>query len=271
MWCSAGSRPSLVDVVFEYNDPNGIRSEYSSPELTGVTFQRNWGSGMSCRAGAPVLTDVVFQGNHGSGLSLVYGADAVLTDVVFWENGSLNSAGGLYCFHSSPSVSGCTFYRNGSGMWGGGMRIHGDTSAPIVRNCTFFGNDAVVGGGAIHGEGSPVFERLIIAWNDGPEPFDWFGDCPALACCDIYGNAGGDWVGCISDQLGVNGNFSACPSFCNAAGGDFRLCDQSPCLPGNHPYGYDCGIIGAWGEGCICGPSRVETTTWGAVKSLYRQ
>ena len=25
---------------------------------------------------------------------------------------------------------------------------------------------------------------------------------------------------------------------------------NSPCLPGNHPDGYDCGLIGALGEGC---------------------
>ena len=270
MWCHAGSRPSLVGVVFEFNDPRGVYSHYSSPELVNVTFRGNWDGGMGCRGGNPVLTDVLFQGNHGSGLSLIYGADAILTNVVFSENGSLNSAGGLYCFHSSPSVSWCTFYRNGSGAWGGGMRIHGDTSAPIVRNCTFFGNSAVIGGSAIHGEGSPVFERLIIAWNDGPEPFYWFGDCPSLMCCDIYGNAGGDWVGCISGQNGVNGNFSACPSFCNAGDGDFHLCDESPCLPGNHPDGTDCGLIGVSAEGCNCGPSRAETTTWGGIKSLYR-
>ena len=49
-----------------------------------------------------------------------------------------------------------------------------------------------------------------------------------------------------------------------------RLCDGSPCLPGNHPDGYDCGLIGAWGEGCSCGPNRRQPTTWGSIKSTYR-
>jgi hypothetical protein len=31
---------------------------------------------------------------------------------------------------------------------------------------------------------------------------------------------------------------------------DYRLEPGSPCLPGNHPYGYDCGLIGAHGIGC---------------------
>jgi len=91
-----------------------------------------------------------------------------------------------------------------------------------------------------------------------------------LTCCDIYGNAGGDWVGCIADQLGINGNFSACPSFCDAPGGNFQLCDESPCAPGNHPDGIDCGLIGALDVGCVCGPSASEPTTWGAIKSIYK-
>jgi hypothetical protein len=41
-------------------------------------------------------------------------------------------------------------------------------------------------------------------------------------------------------------------------------------LPGNHPDGYDCGLIGALGQGCICGPSPTVGTTWGAIKSIYR-
>jgi hypothetical protein len=93
-----------------------------------------------------------------------------------------------------------------------------------------------------------------------------------LNCCDVWGNAGGDWEGEVADQLGTNGNFSACPAFCNIAlpPYDLQLCDESPCMPGNHPDGYDCGLIGAWEEGCICGPTRIEATTWGAIKSMYR-
>lgn len=28
----------------------------------------------------------------------------------------------------------------------------------------------------------------------------------AATCCDFYGNAGGDWVGCVAGMNGVNGN-----------------------------------------------------------------
>jgi hypothetical protein len=70
---------------------------------------------------------------------------------------------------------------------------------------------------------------------------------PLFSCCDIYGNEGGDWTGGISDQLGVNGNFSEAPLFCDPGVADFRLHADSPCLPGAAP---ECGLIGAWPIGC---------------------
>ena len=84
----------------------------------------------------------------------------------------------------------------------------------------------------------------------------------------LHGNAGGDWIGGIAGQLGVSGNFSADPLFCDPDNGDFTLSSQSPCLPGNHPDGADCGLIGALGQGCD--PVSVEPETWAGIKSRYR-
>jgi hypothetical protein len=83
---------------------------------------------------------------------------------------------------------------------------------------------------------------------------------------------GGDYGDCLAVMLGVNGNFSADPEFC---GGDIEpydlsLCCSSPCLPGSNPYRTPCGLVGALGEGCTCGASRVRPTTWGGIKALYR-
>ena len=65
-----------------------------------------------------------------------------------------------------------------------------------------------------------------------------------------YGNSGGDWVGCIADQDGINGNFCEDPLFCDPTSGDFTLDRSSSCLPGNHPSGEDCGLIGALEQAC---------------------
>jgi hypothetical protein len=89
-----------------------------------------------------------------------------------------------------------------------------------------------------------------------------------LACSDVYGNAGGDWIGCIADQAMNAGNFSADPVSCDPQAGDLSLADNSPCLPGNHPNGADCGLIGALGEGCFP-PVPTAAVSWGDIKARY--
>jgi hypothetical protein len=73
-----------------------------------------------------------------------------------------------------------------------------------------------------------------------------------LTCCDVYGNEGGDWVGCIADQYGIDGNISEDPFFCE---GSLYLSSDSPCL-----YG-PCGQIGAHGQGCFGPHPRIASIT----------
>jgi hypothetical protein len=89
-----------------------------------------------------------------------------------------------------------------------------------------------------------------------------------LRCCDVYGNAGGDWGPETGGQLGQEGNISVDPFFCDLAHGDFSLAADSPCLPGNHPTGYNCGLIGALGQGC--GPIALLPESWARTKVRYR-
>ena len=88
----------------------------------------------------------------------------------------------------------------------------------------------------------------------------------SLQCNDSWGNPGGNWVG-MPDPTGVDGNISADPLFCDAGDGDLGLAADSPCLPGHHPYGYDCGVIGAYGQECgtSTGVAEIPATrsTWG--------
>lgn len=183
------------------------------------------------------------------------------------------SYGGGICLDvASPTLENCVFASNEAGF-GGGLCCFVGSDAELI-NCTFYGNVGYYGGGGIHciEWSMPVVQNTIIAYSPSGAAVicedEFF--MPILSCCDLFGNSGGDWVGRVADQAGLSGNFSVCPSFCDAESGDFRLCDESPCLPGNHPYGYDCGLIGAWGQGCVCGPSFTEPTTWGAIKSIYR-
>ena len=135
--------------------------------------------------------------------------------------------------------------------------------------CTFYGNVAGWGGSAIWSNSShtALIDNTVIAGGLGAEPIDCSGfPPPVLSCCDIHGNAGGDWIGCIADQLGIGGNISEDPRFGDLANEDYTLADDSPCAEENNA---ECGQIGAWPIGCSH-PVPVEMTTIGRIKSGFR-
>jgi hypothetical protein len=77
-----------------------------------------------------------------------------------------------------------------------------------------------------------------------------------LSYCDVFGNYGGDWVGCIEDQLGVRGNISVNPNYRNNAQRDFRLksvacgySSNSPCIDAGDPNILDSLLDCDWGLG----------------------
>ena len=141
------------------------------------------------------------------------------------------------------SIRGCTLYRNAAGQAGGGFAF-ANLAGPLTIENTIIA--CCESGGAIYSDNCNL--RVL--------------------CSDLCNNTGGDWVDCIADQYGVNGNFSADPRFCDVLDDDFTLEGHSPCLPGEHPHGYDCGLIGALGYGCG-DPTASVPTTWGAVKAQH--
>jgi hypothetical protein len=173
--------------------------------------------------------------------------------------------------HSTPSVTECLFVEN-SASQGGGVSLYG--VSPTISSSTFFDNSAPSGGGILCYEfASPRVENCVIAFSTQGEAFHCLDPRHSsflLSCCDLYGNAGGDWVGVrLEDQLGINGNISADPLFCNADAGDFYLGEASPCAPAHNP---ECGLIGAWRVGCTIASvsGKIETITWSGIKAMYR-
>jgi hypothetical protein len=256
-----------------YCDSLEARTVISGFTLTGglATGPGARGGGMNIRCGSPTISECVFLDNTaevGGGI-YVKGGAARFVGCLFSANAAGNGAA-AYCESCSVVMSNCTFTGNEA-------RFHGTVlcsgGSPHFARCTLHGNLALAGGGVYVVETSSVeLSRTIIAYSMGGGAVTCAGpgDIPSLTCRDIFGNTSGDWEGCIEDQYAQDGNFSACPSFCHAHAGDFHLCQDSPCLPGNHPEGYVCGLVGAWGQGCTCGPSRAGVTTWGGIKSLYR-
>jgi hypothetical protein len=306
--CFQGA-PSLTGCVFQANSGHyggGIYwGDSSTPRLNSCSFSDNSavanGGGISLVGSSGTVTACVFSCNsapQGSAMNMTDYAAPKISGCSFVGNSG--GAGGAVrlSYFSSPRIEYCVFQENTARN---GAALDSDSSTPRIRYSIFAGNSADETGGAIrfnyagdafsadhltlfgnhagdHGSGifcssnADVYvSNSILAYGTGAEAvYCRFGGRVTLNCCDVCCNAGGNWIECISGQYGINGNIMACPSFCDARSGDFHLCDESPCLPGNHPHGYDCGLIGAWGEGCTCGPSRIQVTTWGMLKRMHR-
>lgn len=167
------------------------------------------------------------------------------------KNHASSYGGGILCSDCSPLITGNLITNNTSGItcW---------SASPYIINNTIAFNTARAGGGIyIDLDSSPLIEKNIIAFN----MFDCDpGQCAGggiytenpdveISCNDVYGNDGGDYIG-IPDQTGINGNFSNDPIFCDAENGIYTIHLFSPCMPQNHPYGGECGLIGAFDSDC---------------------
>ena len=282
LYCS-GASPTLTNVTFSHNQAGwggGMASgSYSSPVLTDVTFSYNQasfdGGGMYCDASSPTLTNVTFSDNEawcaGGGIYCI-GA-ATLTGCTFSYNQASFDGGGMYCWFGYPEVvlANCTFSGNSADR-GGGVSCVYNTNATLV-SCTLAGNSAMHGGGIRLQTPDPecpsyaTLTNCIIAFSTSGQAISCYESGATLMCSDLYGNGGGDWVGYIADQYGINGNLSEDPLFCGGHDPEERyaLHSNSPCAPENSP---ECGLIGAWGVGC---PSTaVEEVSWGVIKAMFR-
>jgi predicted outer membrane repeat protein len=208
----------------------------------------------------------------------------------FFRNQS-RFGGAIFSTTGSPQISGSIFAENRAAVQGGAIVC---ITGAAISNCTFALNGAPAGGGAIfYGSPDPTtgfpsagfilsVSNSIIAFSQGSHPVS----CEDTAlmeflCCDIYGNAAGDWVGCLTGLDTENGNISQNPLFCGLEFADlqlfgdrFTLAPKSPCLPSKN-----CELIGARGqEDCIpqpgsggsTGAEDLESATWGRIKSTYR-
>jgi hypothetical protein len=263
---------TITGAHLEISAGSGVYCHGASPTVRDCVFRDNYcfwfGAGIHCANGSPLIEGCLFEDNSAgsaAGVSVGWGSSPTIRGCLFRRNSVRLFGGGARFFDCAALVERCTFVSNDSAFWGGGLASSG--SSVTVRSCTFDGNIAVHGSAVYSQAGSAIsLERSIVTSGTGGAALDC--DETGLAdasCSDIWGNAGGDWTGCIADQFGINGNFSADPMFCDPDDDNFMLDVMSPCAPDHN----DCGVlIGAYPVGC--GASPVEATSWGRVKAMYR-
>lgn len=285
------STPTITNCLFSENKAvlgGGIFIWDASPTLMSCMFSQNMaytpsgfgggeGGGAYCYESSVTFGGCIFSENTsavGGGLSCAK-SSLTIEACVFRGNATLDSydggmGGGIYCFQTPLTLMASTFFENTAGKYGGAAAFESSSPSELM-NCTFSRNGAVFRAGGIYctSDSPAAIDHCIIVFSSQGEAIYPSAEHsnPTLTCCDIYGNAGGDWVGGFEDQLDTNGNFSEDPRFCDIYTGDLRLCANSSCLPENNTCEE---LIGA--EGKACGPCETPTLTvsWGQIKAKFR-
>jgi len=158
--------------------------------------------------------------------------------------------GAVYLSSASPTFRHCIFTHNTAAVGGA---IYAIQSSPTFINCDFVNNTGDEGAAIFAFSGSKIdLENSIIAYSSGGVATMCSGGASdiTLYCSDVFGNGGGDWVGCLVGQQWGNDNFSADALFCNPTAGRYGIAEESsPCLPANNACGE---LVGALDFGCSC-------------------
>jgi hypothetical protein len=231
----SGSRRQCV---FQGNTTGGSGGgSNGSGELIDCRFIDNHAGNLGGGAnGAGTAVRCEFSGNsaanRGGGFARSAFPSYTIEDCRFSDNYA-PEGGGMFLYSVDPSsVTGCTFERNTGFHQGGAAVIRGpaDEPAPVTfSGCTLVGNGSPLGAGGLNLWIPVEIENTIIAFGTEGEAISCTDiGVGVVSCTDIFGNAAGDWTGCVADQLGIQGNFSANPLFCNVGTGDYTLAEASP-------------------------------------------
>lgn len=256
------------------SDPGGRALSLSGGSATVLrtTFLDNHsasgGTGISSSASDLLVEDCTFQDCSSSYGSCTVIARGTIRRSRFIRHHAGNSGGVLSCGAGPVLLEECVFIgsRNAvnASRTGATVRVVGSAD---IRQCSFVGT--TLGGDlALEPGSTAVMANTIVAFSIAPSPRVLCSESPPnieVSCTDVFGNAGGDWIGCLFGLEGETGNLSADPLFCGLPADDLHLDGTSPCVA---PRSGDCGQIGAYGA--ACGTTALGPETWGKVKAAYR-
>jgi hypothetical protein len=231
-----------------------LKGETNTPPSATIDAQYQGKLMMSMYVTTSTIENLLFANGTSWGME-IYGSLTVRNCVFAGNSGTAVGA-----FYGGPEFFDCVFYGNNTGLtsvyW----------ANPLLNNCTFVNNYR---GLNVVADGSVTIQSCIVAFSTGGNAIG-YNEEPgviSLACTDLYGNSGGGDSDAVWVAAGTE-CFSADPQFCGIPGsGNFYLQSDSPCVPGNHPDGSACGLIGALPV--LCGSVKTEARTWGSIKALY--
>ncbi len=250
VWDSTGGSV-LAGITFSGFDLGVHLGEYPAHQAVHHCRFQACRIGLGIENSHSVIEDCLFQDNDsgGDGAAVFTLSTSRFTRCIFTGNETQSSGGAVKSYTSELTFQSCLFINNRAGNEGGAIWIEEGGSLDLV-NCTFYGN-VCPDGSAVHSgyHTQTHFHNCIVAFGQG-YPVSCRYSAPTFYCSDVYGNAGGDWVGCgLDQQQGVAGNICFDPLFCDPTGGDFRLQPESPCAPFS-PYSPECDLMGALPVGC---------------------
>ncbi|MGQ0721641.1 MAG: hypothetical protein ACT4PE_08725 [Candidatus Eiseniibacteriota bacterium] len=298
---SPGDRIVLAPGTYQDNNTRLIQAYNPAPNTTSAVAHMSSGVSISSVGGAG-LTFVDGEGlRHGlvgadlgnveiSGISFINGrtngngggteiwGGGVLTyrsSVVIQDNrfvdcvATKGGGGGGALIQGAPNaiVTRNLCLRGSAGDLGGGLEVFETASASVTNN-TFVDNYAVRSGGAM------MINNTVIVLNNNIFASNTAGTGGALGClnshtvtsqCNLFWSNSGPEISACGVAIGVHGNLSADPQFCNPSTDFYAIQAGSPAEPG-HPSG--CGLLRANGVGC--GPVPVAVRSWGSIKGAYR-
>lgn len=302
--CQSGANASFYNCTFAYNRAPGfggaLSVRFSSPTIQECVFRANTGATPNYITGAAIdyqggginIRSCEFIGNksapgYGGAIDArsasgemafcLFDSNSVTRDggavhltncspsitSCWFTNNVADLAGALFCdTNAAPTISDCIFARNRAVVTSA-VRCQTNASPRIVRS-TFFGNAASYGNGVIGAAywSYPSIEKCIVAFNERGGIWCAEGGSPTVSCSNVFDEGGCGFA------IGVNGNFSADPRFCEASTGNLYLAPNSPCLDVS-----GCGLIGVLPQGCE-GQTSVEVmlespATWGSIKHRF--
>lgn len=243
----------------------------SSVEIVRCTFEDNtvdrWGGAANCWDSRIAFEDCTFRDNvaasTGGAVYLKNNESSTFDDCLFVDN-TAGYAGALFSLDPDLRVTGCLFAGNVARRNGGALYVQG-ASVLTVERCTLWNNSAEFGSAFFAQGGVLSAAQCVVAeGRHGRIARCTESGTVSLTCCVAHRNMGGDWIGCVAGQNGIDGNVTADPLLCDPENDDFTIRSDSPCAPDAG----DCGAIGAFPVACA--RSAVEEMSWGIVKARYR-